>query len=202
MYESPLLNGRPSSPSTETAVASTNGPQRQMTPFGDPLPNGGNGQLDPTDGSPWAWVKAPAPSANGGNGRDAHGRFTKGNAGGPGNPFARRVAGLRRALCAAVSEADIHALVCQLVERARGGDLGAIKLVFAYTIGQPTEAVNPDTLDWQEWQQYRQAPTSAQDLEIIRMALPCLSQRLATQSLDRLEAGPPEPGHGPEAAEK
>ncbi len=39
-----------------------------------PSANGGNGPSD--DG---------APSANGGNGRDAHGRFARGNKGGPGN---------------------------------------------------------------------------------------------------------------------
>src|SRR5207248_10793741 len=38
------------------------------------------------------------PAAGGHEGRDARGRFAPGNPGGPGNPFARRVAELRTAL--------------------------------------------------------------------------------------------------------
>jgi hypothetical protein len=36
--------------------------------------------------------------------RDARGRFSKGNRGGPGNPFARQITGLRRALIETVIE--------------------------------------------------------------------------------------------------
>ena len=36
------------------------------------------------------------PLANGDNGRDKQGRFAVGNKGGPGNPYARRVAQMRR----------------------------------------------------------------------------------------------------------
>src|SRR5438067_2077329 len=42
--------------------------------------------------------------------RDADGRFVKGNRGGPGNPFARRVAELRRELLEAVSADDTPCL--------------------------------------------------------------------------------------------
>jgi hypothetical protein len=38
------------------------------------------------------------PLTNGGNGRDAAGRFPKGNPGGPANPFARRVALMRQTM--------------------------------------------------------------------------------------------------------
>ena len=48
------------------------------------------------------------PKANGANGgRDAGGRFTKGNAGGPGNPHARRVAHLRVRIVEAVTDDDL-----------------------------------------------------------------------------------------------
>ena len=44
----------------------------------------------------WDIIKSmDRPSPNGENGRDVGGRFTKGNPGGPGNPFARRVSQLR-----------------------------------------------------------------------------------------------------------
>ena len=50
------------------------------------------------------------PSANGDNGgRDALGRFGPGNAGGPGNPHARKVAQLRTALLRSVKASDLRA---------------------------------------------------------------------------------------------
>ena len=108
-----------------------------------------------------------SPSANGANGRDAHGRFTRGNPGGPGNPFARRLAALRRALCETVTEDDVRAVTRKLLQQARDGDPAAIRLLFAYAIGRPTDAINPDTLDLQEWQMYRLAPAGAEELEAL-----------------------------------
>ncbi len=88
-------------------------------------------------------------------GRDANGRFAKGNKGGPGNPFARQVAELRKQLVAAVTP-EVMAQVClALILRAQGGNLAAIKLLFSYVLGKPTETVNPDTLDHEEMEQYR-----------------------------------------------
>jgi hypothetical protein len=91
----------------------------------------------------------PAPG-----GRDGRGRFTAGNPGGPGNPFARRVAALRSRLVRAVTNEVLDAVVGQLVSRARGGDLAAIKLLLSYTLGRPAESVNPDTLDLEEFRLY------------------------------------------------
>jgi len=71
-------------------------------------------------------------------GRDARGRFTKNNRGGPGNPFARRVAALRQVLLDTVTDDDIHAITAELIAQAREGDLAATKLLFAYAIGKPT----------------------------------------------------------------
>src|SRR5262245_21875085 len=70
-------------------------------------------------------------------GRDTNGRFAKGNAGGPGNPHARKVAQLRAALLERVTVEDIHEMADQLIELALGGSLAAIKLVFQYTLGKP-----------------------------------------------------------------
>src|SRR5437016_4155897 len=72
--------------------------------------------------------------------RDALGRFAKGNRGGPGNPFARRLAMLRRTLLSHVSEDDVENAARRLTEEARKGDLAAIKILFAYVIGKPVEA--------------------------------------------------------------
>jgi hypothetical protein len=100
--------------------------------------------------------KAPPPSTNGCNGhapaegRDAGGRFAKGNKGGPGNPFARRCAELRQALLNSVTEDDIAALAKRLLLQAKGGDMAAAKLLLTYVIGTPAPAADPDRLDRHE----------------------------------------------------
>src|SRR5205807_4370734 len=87
-------------------------------------------------------AKPPAAS-----GRDANGRFVKGNPGGPGNPFARKVAALRKALIGFVTVDDMKHVAFILKEKAMAGDLAAIKLLFQYCLGKPTETVDPDRLD-------------------------------------------------------
>jgi hypothetical protein len=121
------------------------------------------------------------------NGRDARGRFAPGNVGGPGNPFARKVATLRTALIETVTEEDMRYIAEQLVVIARLGDLAAIKLLFQYVLGKPAAAVDPDTLDLQELELYRRGP-SPQALaeltsdrvpaeavaEVLRVQMPCV----------------------------
>lgn len=77
------------------------------------------------------------PSPNGDNGRDARGRFAKGNAGGPGAPHARRVAQLRAAMLEAVSEEDLKAVVSAMVKAARGGDVQAARVLLDRLLGPP-----------------------------------------------------------------
>jgi len=91
-----------------------------------------------------------SPSTNGSNGRDAKGRFSTGNAGGPGNPFARRVAALRCELLSSVTAKDIRQIVNALMKKAKKGDLGAAKLILGYSIGLTAKAPDPDTLDEHE----------------------------------------------------
>jgi hypothetical protein len=122
-----------------------------------PSPNGESGADATSAGE-------PSPSANGANGRDQRGRFAKGNAGGPGNPFARRTAQMRRALTMAVSEEDIAAVAAQMLEQAKAGDVAAAKLLLGYVIGQPAPVVDPDTLDRQEWAVFQQIPVPAPEV--------------------------------------
>ena len=74
-----------------------------------------------------------APSTNG---RTASGRFAKGNAGGPGNPHAKRVAEFREAIMDAVSIADLKAVAKALVRRAREGDIAAARELFDRVLGK------------------------------------------------------------------
>jgi hypothetical protein len=68
-----------------------------------------------------------------GDGRDASGRFARGNRAGRGNPFAKRVAALRRTVYEAISEDDMRAVVRRIVEMALGGDIHAIREVLPVT---------------------------------------------------------------------
>jgi len=81
----------------------------------------------------------PVRLPNGAIGRDESGRFTLGNAGGPGNPFAKRVAALRAALLSAITPTDIKVIIKKLIKQARGGDLAAAKEVLDRAVGRPVE---------------------------------------------------------------
>jgi hypothetical protein len=77
-------------------------------------------------------------------GYDARGRFTKGNPGGPGNPWTRRLAQKRQPFIDALSDSEVRELAADLLDRAFDGDLGAAALVLSYVVGKPFAAVNPD----------------------------------------------------------
>jgi hypothetical protein len=82
------------------------------------------------------------PTTNGGNGRNANGKFAKGNPGGPGNPYNRRVARLRSAAIKAVTPDDISKVIATLLEAAKGGDVAAIRELLDRTIGKPSSIVS------------------------------------------------------------
>jgi hypothetical protein len=76
------------------------------------------------------------PSAKGGNGRSADGRFTRGWKGGPGNPHARKVARIRSALLKASTAKNVAAIVQRLIDGAKAGDLAFIREFFDRTVGR------------------------------------------------------------------
>lgn len=87
------------------------------------------------------------PSPNGGNGtpkRDERGRFLPGNPGGPGNPHGCQVAQLRAVLLSAISPEDIQAAVKCLVEKARDGNLMAIRELFDRAVGRASQKIEPE----------------------------------------------------------
>src|SRR5262245_13748564 len=85
-------------------------------------------------------------------GRDEKGRFGKGNSGGPGNPFMRQTARLRRAALDAVSGEDMRDVINALKEKAKTGDVQAARLLLSYTVGKPAGASDPDTANRHELQ--------------------------------------------------
>jgi hypothetical protein len=120
-----------------------------------------------------------------------------------------------------VTPEDFDLIAQQLLRLARGGNLAAIKLLFSYVIGRPTDWVDPDTLDRQEYEQYErelsvlktlpqvvQAPTPDLALTIVHAARPLVTdataQELARRCADSLTPDYPGPDAGqtpgPEAA--
>jgi hypothetical protein len=116
-----------------------------MTPHDRTAPTSGGG---PSHRPPPDKTSEPKPRP----GRDAEGRFVQGNPGGPGNPFARKTAALRKALLERVTEEDIQEIVIVLLLKAKQGDAAAARLLLSYVVGKPQPAVDPDTLDQHEWQ--------------------------------------------------
>jgi len=108
-------------------------------------------------------MKPTTPSPNGPNGRDQSGHFTLGNRGGPGNPYARRVAQLRSTLLATVTDDDIKAIVAKLIEQAKTGELAAAKLLLDRCLGRELEPVDPDALDVHEWDTQRKHIAAERD---------------------------------------
>src|SRR5436305_1991714 len=76
------------------------------------------------------------------SGRGPNGRFTKGNPGGPGNPFARQVAAMRQEFLKAASKEDIAEIARAMIAKAKEGDVAAAKVVLQYTLGKPAAAVD------------------------------------------------------------
>ena len=72
--------------------------------------------------------------------RSPDGKFLPGTQGGPGNPYAKRVGQLRRALLDAVTPEDIQQIILALVDAAKDGDLAAAREVILRTIGKPIES--------------------------------------------------------------
>jgi hypothetical protein len=110
----------------------------------------------------------PAPPTAPAEGRDSGGRFVRGNKGGPGNPFGRKVAALRTALLSAVSPEDMLRLGKNLVEQALAGDTAAAKLLLAYTLGRPARGSDPDRVDLDELELVGQYPDAGVVGQVMR----------------------------------
>ena len=95
---------------------------------------------------------AATPSTNGDNGRDDQGRFTVGNAGGPGNPNAAAVGAWRSTLARSVTPDDLQDVIGQLLKQAKDGEPWAIRELLNRCLGRPSQAVSIESngLHWRE----------------------------------------------------
>jgi hypothetical protein len=107
-----------------------------------------------------------------GDGRDASGRFTAGNKGGPGNPFARQAAALRVELVNFFNAERFKEIAFILYEKACRGDLAAIKLIYQYVLGKPQPAVDPDRLDNDEWQKLQERSRPPAEMSQVTNGMP------------------------------
>ncbi|HMF10648.1 MAG TPA: hypothetical protein VKE94_00025 [Gemmataceae bacterium] len=105
-------------------------------------------------------------------GRGANGRFAAGNPGGPGNPYARKVAELRQALVNFVTAEDMKEIALVLKEKAKMGNLAAIKLLYQYALGKPLAPTDPDRLDVDEWQKLQEQARPPQEMDQVMHAFP------------------------------
>ena len=86
--------------------------------------------------------------------RDDAGRFAEGNKGGPGNPFNRKVALLKKWLIEEVTEERIKNIGNKLMEMAEEGCVPAARVLFQYVL---PKSVEPDRVDMDEWDILKQA---------------------------------------------
>lgn len=82
------------------------------------------------------------PIANGGNGgRDARGRFTKGNPGGPGCKAGAKVAELRYFVLDTLTEKELRKIIRRMIRDAIRGDRHARRELFDRGWGRPIQEI-------------------------------------------------------------
>jgi hypothetical protein len=100
--------------------------------------SGTNGTAGRRQGSPGPDEQATTGPAAPESGRDkATGRFRKGFSGNPaGSPVVRKMARLRAAILAVVTEEEVQALFKALLNHGRHGSVPAAALLLAYSLGK------------------------------------------------------------------
>ena len=116
--------------------------------------------------------------------RDANGKFAPGNRGGTGNPFARRVAQMRRVILDALDEKALTRVVNSMIEQAEKGDVAAARLLLQYSLGKPAPAVQPDRMDIDEYEVISDA--SIPTAEWMQILMKTTGAKLATDLIDHL----------------
>src|SRR5579859_7220393 len=101
-----------------------------------------------------------------------NGRFTAGNRGGPGNPYSRHMAEMRRTMHDCVTRAQFEEVVRALTMQAAMGDLVAIKLFLQYMVGLPLPGKNPDEADLDDWKLRAARPSDGEAKEVILQRQP------------------------------
>jgi len=80
------------------------------------------------------------PSTHGDSNRGKDGRFQSGNKFGKGNPLAGRAAKIRAVLLGKLSPEQAAVIADSLVEKAKKGNLPAVRELFDRTVGKPASS--------------------------------------------------------------
>jgi hypothetical protein len=97
------------------------------------------------------------------------------------------------------------------VKQAREGNLAAAKLLLAYVVGRPAEAVNPDTLDDEEMRQYAGQVGGEKVMTealrtlmpetmcgMVRTCRPLMDRKISAVLAEKLREGLPQKYHDPD----
>ena len=106
--------------------------------------------------------------------RTEKGQYAAGNKGGPGNPFARQVAALRKALLDAVTPEDLAEVTKALLAKAKAGDVPAARVLLGYLLGKPIPTVDPDRLDVHERDCFKEQATVVRDMDLAATVEPAM----------------------------
>ena len=110
--------------------------------------------------------KKPTSETNQDYGARNRGKFTTGNPGGTGNPWAPQVARLRKVLLEVVTPEEFKEVAGAILKRAKEGDLGACKMLFTYCIGAPHQEVATDTTEADLLEQFNRWATQKRVAEM------------------------------------
>jgi hypothetical protein len=105
-------------------------------------------------------------------GRKANGRFAPGNPGGQGNPYARKVAELRKEMVNFISVDDLKHVVFAIKMKAERGDISAARLLFQYVLGKPLPATDPDRVAVDEWEKLREQARPPREMSEVMNGVP------------------------------
>src|SRR5262249_6032849 len=70
------------------------------------------------------------------------------------------------------SEDDIKHIFFVIKMRAEGGDMAAAKLLLQYVLGKPTETVDPDRVDVDEWEKLQEQARPAREMSAVMDSVP------------------------------
>jgi hypothetical protein len=117
-------------------------------------------------------------------GRGEGGRFAPGNRGGPGNPYARQTAMLRKAAADCVTRQDVEEIMDAMMLRAKAGDVAAAKFVMTYSTGRAGAAADPDTIEAHDLQTRRRNTAGLRDVTVLAEGIPA---KLMTMTAELVE---------------
>ena len=145
----------------------------------------------------------PVPET-GSPGREANGRFARGNPGGPGNPHARFSAHMLTIARQTMTPEKMAAVFEAVYIKALTGDMNAAKLLLHYTIGKPGDAPHPDHIERDEWDLHRKNGMTVDEMkqalgrmpcslgnEIVSTALPAMTEARASELAAQLRGDEP-----------